>query len=40
MPECLYASDWAGSLTAKALPDMFDFHGSGRSGKVVANVDD
>jgi len=37
---CLYASDLTSSLIARTFPGKFRFGGSGRSGKVAANVVD
>lgn len=37
---CLYASDLTSSLIAAAFPGMFQFGGTGKSGKVAANVVD
>jgi hypothetical protein len=37
---CLYASDQTSSLMVKAFPGAFRFRGSGKTGKVAANVVD
>jgi hypothetical protein len=37
---CLYASDQTSGLIASTFPGMFRFGGSGRAGKVAANVVD